>query len=303
MKTKAESKVLAIPAENFYRYFAFINKRHKIYLDRQAGLPRPWTDDPILQKYKFTNIFRELDRGTIWYREHIREPYADEPELFFNTCMYRHFNYYPTAERIGYYSQGCPLGEYDPKFLERLLRELKAKVGKIYTSAHMISGTLGGDKISQSCWKILLPLWNNREKLQPQPGDTLQKAFERFQTPGYGPFTRYEVITDLRHTRYLQDASDIMTWANPGPGAMRGCERLVGVWARGKHSFSKEQYLEIMKTMLYMSKEFLESYVPALEMRDIEHSLCEWDKYERGCNEGQGHLRAHFVPFEERERP
>jgi hypothetical protein len=298
MKTKISSPVLAIPAENFYRYFSFINKRHKIYLDRKAGLPKPWTDDPILQKYKFTNIFRELDRGTIWYREHIREPHADDSELFFNTCLYRHFNYYPTVEKIGYYT--C---NYMPEVLETYLRMWKSSNGKIYTSAHMISGTLGGDKISQSCWKILLPLWNNREKLQPKSGDTLQKAFERFKTPGYGPFTRYEVITDLRHTRYLENASDIMTWANPGPGAMRGCERLLGVWTRGKHPYSKEHYIVIMRTMLSMSKDLLESYVPEMEMRDIEHSLCEWDKYERGCNEGQGHLRAHFVPFEERERP
>ena len=46
--------------------------------------------------------------------------------------------------------------------------------------------------------------------------------------PYMGPFMAYEVVTDLRHTHLLENATDIMTWANPGPGAMRGLNRLTG---------------------------------------------------------------------------
>ena len=48
------------------RLFAFANERHMIYRRREAGESPPWTADPILCNYRFTNVYRELDRVTIW---------------------------------------------------------------------------------------------------------------------------------------------------------------------------------------------------------------------------------------------
>jgi hypothetical protein len=291
--TKKVPPVITLKKEEVERYFDFIKERHLIYLKKTAGFPRPWTEDSILRDYKFTNIFRELDRGTVWYREHIREPYANHPELFFNTCVYRFFNYFPTAEKIGF------IDDYDPNGLETLLRVERAQKNKIFTSAHMLTGTLGGDKITQAVWKIFLPIWNNRQNLEPCPGSTLKEAFERFKTPGMGPFLRYEVITDLRHTRYLSNASDIRTWANCGPGAMRGGDRVCGVYEhKTPNKFRPEQYIQIMQFLLKLSPKYLEDSVPVMEMRDIEHSLCEYDKYAR-ARLGEGRLRAHYVPYVE----
>jgi len=163
----------------------------------------------------------------------------------------------------------------------------------------MLTGTLGGDKITQAVWKVLLPLWNNRRELQPCPGSTLKSAYERFKTPGFGPFLRYEVITDLRHTRYLCNADDIMTWANAGPGAMRGANRICGVYSKyAPNPYRQEQYIQIMRYLLEVSTKNLPSDFHQMEMRDIEHSLCEFDKYER-ARLHEGRLRAHYVPFVE----
>lgn len=37
----------------------------KIWEKKTAGLPAPYTDDPVLSKYRFCNVLRELDRQTI----------------------------------------------------------------------------------------------------------------------------------------------------------------------------------------------------------------------------------------------
>lgn len=42
----------------------FIYERESIRDHKDNGDPKPWTDDPILQKYKFTNIWRQDDRVT-----------------------------------------------------------------------------------------------------------------------------------------------------------------------------------------------------------------------------------------------
>jgi len=267
-------------------FFYWINERHMIYLKYKVHKePWPWTDDEILQTYSFTNVFRELDTGTIWLRENWRKPYADHEELFFNICLYRQFNWLETAAAIGYTEH------WDPHKVEKLLRERKAKGKRIFTNAHMLTGTLGGDKITQVVHKVLTPLWDNIEKFEPyEASDTLEGAFKRIcsNTPGFGPFLSYEVVTDLRHTRYLNTASDIMTWANPGPGAMRGINRLLGHAVSAKQgtkfvkkSMKSHEYVQAMRELLDMSPDYLEYHVPALEMRDIEHSLCEFDKYMR----------------------
>lgn len=287
------------------QFFYWINERHNIYLKRQAGEPWPWTDDEIFQTYKFTNVFRELDAGTVWYRENWREPFADHEKLFFNTCLYRSFNWIGTAEYLGYTLTdmvGGVYGVWDANQVEEDLRYRREQGFQIFTGAHMLTGTLGGperkDKVWQVVHVVLDHMWRNEDRYIPKPGDTLQAAFERLkEAPGFGPFISYEVITDLRHTRYLRDARDVMTWANPGPGAIRGINRMYGIDVR-KHpgaTFPKDHYIEIMRWLLVISPKHLGSHVPSLEMRDIEHSLCEFDKYLR-AKHGEGRPRSKFIP-------
>ena len=174
---------------------------------------------------------------------------------------------------------------------------------RVFTGAHMITGTLGGNKIQQVFGLCLSQLWKNRRELEPKPKDTLEKAFNRLNkhNPGFGPFISYEVITDLRHTRYLNGAKDIMMWANPGPGAQRGINRLLGNKVRKTSSNDRKQYpdpheyIDIMQYVLDTAHGRLPKFVPTMEMRDVEHSLCEWDKHER-ARLGEGRPRSRYIP-------
>ena len=71
-----------IPEDRINDFFAYARKRHEIYLKRKAGEPPPWTDDPILQQYRFTNVFRELDKTTLWFKKYVRGPMRKSPEVF-----------------------------------------------------------------------------------------------------------------------------------------------------------------------------------------------------------------------------
>lgn len=299
-----------IISEHLDRFFYWINERHAIYWRRWRGDDWPWTDDDILQTYKFTNVFRELDRGTVWCREHIRKPYSKHPELFFNIAAYRRYNWIGTAEELGYIEQ------YDPEHYTAMMLARQAQGEKIFTGAHMICGTIRDEdgsipksKVVQIFKISFSDLWNRRRELEPQPGDTLEMAYNRLmdaKVPGYGAFICYEVVTDLRWTRYLENASDINTWANPGPGAKRGVCRLMGLNVikpakedRQKYPKNDQEYIDVMRWLLIESYRHTEDWVPPLEMRDIEHSLCEWDKYERARLK-QGAPRSRFIPPHER---
>jgi len=71
---------------------AWISEREAIRVRREAGQPKPWTDDPILQEGRFCNIRRENDRVTCWIAQNWREPHADDPELWFAMAVARLVN-------------------------------------------------------------------------------------------------------------------------------------------------------------------------------------------------------------------
>ena len=271
--------------EKINDYFNFINERHAIYINKVSGANFPWTEDKILQEYSFCNVFRELDKVTIWLREKWREPFADHPNLPFAMAMARQINWPPTLEEIGF-----PI-TWDPERIKNIMFDRQKRKQKVYTGAYMLTGTLGGPKVVQTIDKILTPLYNNQPTLYPRSLERTWREYLPYK--GFAKFISYEVVTDLRHTKHLQNADDIMTWANPGPGAKRGLNRINGNDLNTAIHVKRAN--EQMMDLLDHSVETLEPFVPALEMRDIEHCLCEFDKYER-TRLGEGRPRAKYRP-------
>jgi hypothetical protein len=78
----------------FETYWHFADERQTIYLKRVAGEPPPWTDDPILKEYKFTNAFRAADRVSQYcIKEVIYGGGSMEPdEVGFRVLLFKFFN-------------------------------------------------------------------------------------------------------------------------------------------------------------------------------------------------------------------
>jgi hypothetical protein len=272
------------------KFFYYIGERHLITSRRLWGKSFPWTEDKILQTYSFCNVFRELDSVTIWIRENWREPYADHPNLPFAMSVARQINWPPTLAEIGFPKV------WEPERVKTIMQARKDRKEKVYTGAYMLTGTLGGTKVQQTVDKILTPLYENPPTIYPE---SLEKTWEQYLPyAGFSGFMSYEVVTDLRHTKHLRQAQDIMTWANPGPGAKRGLNRIHGReinWSSRKHDWNKEmkELLDMAIDTASIDYKHLERALPQLEMRDIEHSLCEFDKYER-VRLGQGRPRAKY---------
>ena len=78
-----------MPTVVYDTYWRFAAARQKVYEARLAGGAGPFTDDPILQRYRFTNCFRAADRvsqdligGVIYRGEQAWE------EVFFSELSY-----------------------------------------------------------------------------------------------------------------------------------------------------------------------------------------------------------------------
>ncbi len=269
-------------------YFYWIHERETIRMNKEVEQkPPPWTDDSILQKFKFCQVFREDDRTTRWFRTHIRDPYRDDPEVLMATVIFRWFNYIETGRTLVRHNLHL---EWDRK---KAIEEI-TKQDKWVTGAYIVKTPNRMDKVTGVA-ECISHMWGDREKLVDQilATKSLEKSWNILRDyPYMGPFMAYEVITDLRHTYLLRDAEDILTWANAGPGAMRGLNRLAGReldFSRRSHPWNEE-----MRNLWEISRERLNPNLIDLdqfEMREIEGGLCEFDKYSRILNE-EGRTRS-----------
>lgn len=302
-------------------FFYWINERHRIYEARKAGKPYPWTTDRILQEVKFTNPFRQHDRVTQeWTKRYVtlmgNNAVDKDEDLLFQVAMFRLFNLPETYDALHY---GLP-GKWQLGKAIEILHARKKEGKQIFTGAYIIPSAGKPDK-PKTIAEALQFLWDGRDPKEmeerrlkglPQraPNRKLfarkikRKQSMRFATqilqkvPTIGPFIAYEIVCDLRHTRLLADAKDKMAWANAGPGAMRGIHRLLCgsyEWPKDK---DKPDYNRMMRALLRMAPRKLSALVrrcdTPFEMREIEHSLCEFDKYMR-IKRKEGKTRSKFT--------
>jgi hypothetical protein len=97
----------------------------------------------------------------------------------------------------------------------------------------------------------------------------------------------HAVVTDVRYTTLLGDPPDVHTWAAAGPGAARGLSRVVygTLGAFNYHSDGDQVTLnQGMQRLLLQAQGNFKHWPlswPTWDMRTVEHTLCEFDKYER----------------------
>lgn len=278
---------------------AFMTERHRIYLRREEGMAKPWTKDLILQRYRFCNVYRELDTVTIWIRKNIREPYRAHPHLWFMLAMARQINWPDTLQEI-MDRGGWPDAKYDWKKARKIMLARQARGDQLYTGAYMLNahGTKPDDPKDKAFFTTKLVLdsvWQNRVEITKAfELGTMRAAWESLLPHhGWGPFTAYEVVCDARYTRYGNSGgwnALATAWANPGPGAFRGLNRLHGreVMPNGDR---ERAVAEMQAYLAWISPRW--DFAPTLEMREIEHCLCEFDKYER-TRLGEGRPRSTY---------
>ena len=276
--------------EELNRYCYWQIERENIRLQKEVSqLPPPWTNDSILQEYKFCQVFREDDRTTRWFREHIREPMKNSPDVLMATVIFRWFNWIPTGRTL--IEHGL-LKRWDRK---KAIEEI-TKQPKWITGAYIIKTPNGMDKVTGVA-ECISHMWQDREYLVKKiiKTESLEDTWTLLRDyPYMGPFMAYEVVTDLRHTYLLEKAKDVLTWGNAGPGAMRGLNRLTGRelgYSKRSHNWVGEmqELYKIVQTKL--PPHILQRNDMRYEMREIEGGLCEFDKYSR-IVKGEGRTRS-----------
>lgn len=282
--------------EEVDRYLYWIEERESIRRKKEdADADPPWTEDEIFKTFKFCQVYREDDRTTRWFAAHIRRPLSTEPEVIMATIIFRFFNLIETGRTLLEHNLHLDWNR------EKAIEEV-GKQPKWVTGAYIVKTPNRMNKVTGVA-ECVTHIWVERERLVSslEKMTTLQEAWEfLLQYPYIGPFVAYEIVTDLRHTYVLDEATDICSWANAGPGAMRGLNRLTGRplgFCKRSHDWNKE----MQELYVICQEELRIKYRMPFEMREVEGGLCEFDKYSR-ILKGEGRTRSVY-DYSKRDRP
>ena len=258
-------------------FIAFIIARHQIYLTRERGEPKPWTNDPVLNSYRFCNIYRELDTVTKWIRRNWREPHQHHPDLWFAMVVARLVNWPPSLKALGF-----PL-PWSPVQFKKVMAWRKKTGAKVFTGAYMIhAGPSSGSKADYLAQEVLSPMWEERDKIQPCERDTLASFHARLMTcKDMGSFMAAQVVADIKYTGILETARDWFTWAASGPGSKRGLNVVCGN-DDDNQPWNEAMWLQVLQEVQYEVNKQLPEGWQKLHAQDIQNCLCEFYKYTRG---------------------
>ncbi len=268
----------------------WVTEREAIRVKKEAGLPPPWTTDPILSTYRFCCVRRMDDKVSRWIMTNWYEPFHGHRHMVYACGLARLVNepntLAPLTEHIFTGKPGT-----DPwwQTIASIMNARRTKGDRVFNPAYVIPTGGESNKVN-GVVKIV-------KELPTMVGiDTtcMEATYARLMTcPYIGSFLAGQIVADLRWA-VNGKWGDRMTWAPVGPGSARGLARLVYArdeWEGVAKSYTGKSVTEDgTGAWLWDFREHVLDVLPQLlprdlagrmEAHDYQNTLCEWDKMER----------------------
>jgi alpha-glutamyl/putrescinyl thymine pyrophosphorylase clade 1 len=189
-------------------YWRFAAERLAIFYRRRRDPIGPWTSDPILRAYRFTNVYRATDRVSQYLMREIQyrtDRSQDSQEVFFRTILFKIFNKIETWEALEYAHGPLSWRTIDLEAVDRTLSRLRAGGQRIYSAAYIMPAPPFGRAGKHSNHLALIALMmadRLADRLRQAPD--LSAVYERILGyPGLGRFS----LSNMRSTSIIRPCS------------------------------------------------------------------------------------------------
>ena len=270
---------------NLYWYFAY--ERQNIFIKKKNGEEAPWTNDRILQEYKFCNTYRVNDRVSQYLIKHViyNGKKYNAKDMIFRIMLFKLFNKESTWELLEKEIGNITLDNFDFKTYRKILENSIKNGQAIYNDAYIscANKAFGYDRKHDNHLALLSKMFLEDkiyEKLLSC--NTMKEAFDILKAyPLIGNFLAYQLITDINYSEVVNFGENEFTIA--GPGSER----------------------EIIKYMYYHQEEefkrlgynFQRIGNRPLQLIDCQGLFCEIDKY---CREATPNLKSNRKKIKKR---
>jgi len=285
-----------VPRQRIYDlYWYFASERQRAFERRVAGERAPWTADPILQTFKFCNVFRAADRVSQYLIRHVayhNEPCSSEDRLF-QIVAFRTFSKIDTWRSVRQFLGRYPkIQDLNDGSFSKALQRAKETNGRLYTGAFILCATNAyGKSLKHLNHVELFQHMFVRERLGARLLDakSLQAIYELLHTfPLMGDFMSYQTAIDLNYSALINFSEDEFT--QPGPGALRGIKK---VFVNSGDYTPSEIILRMVRRQQdefrRLSLPFKGLWGRRLHAIDCQALFCETDKY---CREAAPELAS-----------
>jgi hypothetical protein len=272
------------PVYDLYWRFAF--ERQAIFFRRLEGAEEPWTGDPILRLYKFTNAYRASDRVSQYLIRRViyDDRYSTAPaEIIFRILLFKVFNKISTWETLEA-QLGPPTWQgFEPDRYDQVLTASMAGGSKLYSAAYIVP-PVGLDRTGikhRGHLKLIDLMMRARFVSDVERSRDLRGVFELLkQFPSLGDFLAYQLAIDLNYSPVIDH--DEASFVVAGPGARDGLAKtFLGADQRQAEALiammMERQEFEFDRLGL----QFRSLWGRGLQLVDCQNLFCEVSKYTR----------------------
>lgn len=273
------------PSIAYTTYWKFAAERQNIFFKRFNEESYPWTQDNILNQYKFTNVYRATDRVSQYLIKNVIYKGSQKPEeVFFRILLFKIFNRISTWEILEYELGKINFKDYSFKKYDKVLEEVMHNNIPIYSAAYiMASGrsTFGYERKHQNHLRLIELMIKEKVPYQLQNCKTMSEAYDLLHSyPTIGDFLAYQYVTDINYGT-LTNFSE-MEFVKAGPGARDGIVKCFKDF--GEYSF--EDIIHFMvenqeEEFERLNLDFKNLWGRKLQLIDCQNIFCEVDKYSR----------------------
>ena len=256
-----------------------------MYYRRIKGSAAPWTTDPILAAYRFTNTYRAADRVSQYLIREVQyhEQRSQKPEeLFFRTLLFKVFNKIETWETLEQEHGPLEWSTIDLNALDRTLSQVQRAGSPIYSAAYIMPAPrFGAARKHTNHLKLIATMMKDRLPDRLRQAADLASIYETIMCyPGLGRFLSFQFTIDLNYSSFLQFSEEDFVVA--GPGAIDGLSKCFTSTAGFSpeamiHWVTDRQHQELSKRGLNCQGLFGRPLQPI----DCQNLFCEISKYAR----------------------
>jgi hypothetical protein len=285
-----------VPREGIYElYWTFASRRQAAFERRLKGEPWPWTNDRILQIFKFCNVYRAADRVSQFMIANVAyaEDAGDYADRAFQIVAFRTFSNIATWETLRSLLGGAPrLRDLQSGAFEKALEFAKVRNGGLYTGAFILCANkaFGFDEKHRNHVALFKRMFVEERVDRAIAGaNSLEQVVQSLQSfPLMGPFMAYQTAIDLNYSELINFNENDYTQA--GPGALRGLKKAFTTLGDYKPSDAIKWMVENQeKEFQSLQLQFKGLFGRPLHAIDCQGLFCELDKY---CREAAPHLAS-----------
>lgn len=280
-KPLAPAKTTAV----YESYWKFAVLRQEAFFNKVKGTPYPWTKDPIIGKYKFTNAYRAADRVSQYLIKNViynNDLPSNPKEVLFRILLFKLFNKIETWELLKSTLGNPVYEEFNFKRFNDVLTKAMTAGKTIYSAAYIMpSVRFGYTRKHSNHLKLIEHILDTNATERLMETKKMQQAFEIIKNfPGLGDFLAYQLLIDINYSNILNFSES--EFVVPGPGAKGGISKCFS----NTGGLNNVEIIKLMtdqqeKEFDRLGLSFQNLWGRRLQLIDCQNLFCEVDKYAR----------------------